>query len=610
MSKLRPDGDRSEQRPDSPGRLASLGAARRRLAVRLAVLGDPRQLWWDVLDALETRRSLRIKLYLGLASVAALGIAAVFAYPAWREWRAISVARQWTAAGKLGLAGPAVQTALAEAPRNPDAWQVAADYEQRAGQPARAAEFARRAVRLAPDRVEAALAWASYALAAGQNQSAGEALARVPAAFRESSAWAQRLAGEFARRSGDAAAARAAFEAAWRIGGAAAENELPLGLVLLMAEAPADRERGVALLERWVGDPAAGADALRPLLEDATRRDDRPQMVRRAQALAAHPAHTREDVLNGLLALHRADAAAFRAGLAEAQRAFAADPAAVAVLLTRMTGMLWLAEARSWVETLPPALTGVPPVVTQVAELHRIERDWAALRRLAEGTGWTERLEFLRRAYAALAAEELGEPVRAAALWQSLRASAEIRGGQGFFLAGVLYTWGRRAEAVELWWLGAEQGGLAVQALGALARHYQVAGDAEGSRNVFRRLRGLRPNDDDVANNYVYFEALVDRPGRATRELAQAVHERHPRDVRYRATLGFVLLRAGDAAGALALLAPVADELGRLPGPTFTYGLVLAANGRAAEARTLLATVDAARLMPPERALLNEARGP
>ncbi len=600
MSKPLPYGDRGGRRPNFL----------RRLADRMTGLADVRQHWWNLLDALEARRSLRIKLYLAFGGLALLGIAAAVVYPSWREWRAIRVARQWTAAGKLERAAPAVVTALAEAPQNPDAWTVAADYARRAGQPARAADFARRAAQLAPDRVEAALAWAAHALAAGQNQAAGEALARVPEGVRASSAWAQRLAGELAGRRGDAAAARTAFEAARRIGGAEAENELPLGMVWLAAESPADRARGAALLERWATDPATGADALRALLEQATRRDERPGMVRWAEALRAHPAHTREDVLNVLLALHRADAAAFRAALGDAQRAFAEDPAAVALLLTRLTGMKWLAEARSWVDTLPPALTGAPPVVIQVAELHRVERDWAGLGRLTEGTGWTEKLEFLRRAYGALAARELGDPARAAALWQGVRASAEIRGGEGFFLGGVLYTWGWRAEAVELWWLGAEQGGLAVQALGALARHYQVERDAEGSLKVFRRLRGLRPSDDDVANNFVYFEALVDQPSRATRTLAQAVHERHPQDVRYRATLGFVLLRQGEAAKALALLEPVAAELARTPGPAFTYGLVLAANGRAAEARAVLATVNAAGLMPPERALLSAARGP
>jgi tetratricopeptide (TPR) repeat protein len=363
-------------------------------------------------------------------------------------------------------------------------------------------------------------------------------------------------------------------------------------------------------LEKWAADPAAGGEALRPLLEDAVARDDRAAMTRWADALRAHPARTHADTFNSLLVLSRAAPARWPLALVETEKAFSGEATAVAELLTWLTGNKWLAEARAWADVLPPTIAQAPPVRSQRAELLRVQRDWPALRRLTEDGEWGTQLDFLRQAYAALAARELGDAARADALWRGLRGSAEIRGGQGFFLAGVLYTWGWREAAVELWWLGAEQGGLALEALGALARHYQVAGDAAGSLKVFRRLHELRADDDAIANNFIYFEALAGQPTRAIRELARAIHTRQPGDLRFRSTYAFVLLRQESPAEALALLAPVAEELKRVPALAFTYGLVLAANGRAAEAGAVLAVVEPATLMPAERALLNSARRP
>lgn len=590
---------------DEGSRRASPGARWRRLGERLALLADFRQHWWDFLTAFEERRGLRIKIYLSVVLVVGLSASAVLFYPHWRETRAISVARQWTAVGKLERAGPAVEAALREAPDRAEAWEVASDYAQRSGQLVRAAEYARRAAQLTPGQTEPRLRWAAQALAAGKNDSAAEALAPLPVT---ASAWAQRLTGELARRRGDLGAARAAFEAAVRLGGASAENELPLGIVLLASEQPAEQARGSELLEKWSADPVVGADAARALLENAVVRDRREAMVRWAEALRKHPAHTRADLLNVLLALGRADRGRFQMVLKEVEASYASDPTATAELLTWLTGNQWLAEARAWVAVLPAETKSAPPVVSQIAELMRVGRDWARLKQLTDAGDWAEKLDFLRQAYAALAARELGDTERAATLWRGLRGSAEIRGGQGFFLAGVLYAWGWRDEAVELWWLGAEQGGLAVQALGSLARHYQVTGDAAGSLRVFRRLHGLRANDDAVANNLVYFEALVGQPTRATRELAKTIFERHTDDVRFRSTYAFVLWRQDAAAEALALLEPVAEELKWEPALAFTYGLILAANGRAAEARMVLERVNLSSLTPPERALLNAAR--
>ena len=57
-------------------------------------------------------------------------------------------------------------------------------------------------------------------------------------------------------------------------------------------------------------------------------------------------------------------------------------------------------------------------------------------------------------------------------------------------------------EAEALWWRAAgQEGKIATEALGSLARHYQVQRDAEGQYRVFRQLNLLQPGNAAVGNN-------------------------------------------------------------------------------------------------------------
>jgi hypothetical protein len=211
----------------------------------------------------------------------------------------------------------------------------------------------------------------------------------------------------------------------------------------------------------------------------------------------------------------------------------------------------------------------------------------------------------MRQAYEALAAQRLGDNGRYTQAWESLSEAARRNGGQGAFLAGVVYSWGWKSEALGLWEIAAGQPGLAMNALGALARHYQVARDAEGLHRTFRRLYDLRSADPAIANNYAYLAALVGRFDPRAEEAARQNREAHPDNPDYRATAAFLLLQGGRAREALALLEPAAAQMTPSSARSFTYGLVLAANGRATEARTVLAKVDRAALTLREEEMLN-----
>ena len=103
-------------------------------------------------------------------------------------------------------------------------------------------------------------------------------LSRVPADELDKSAQAQRLLGELDRRKVRLTAAKKHFEAALRLDGPIANNEVPLGIILLNATDPAERKHGLDLLAKWTTDREWGAVALRLLLQDALANNDRPAL--------------------------------------------------------------------------------------------------------------------------------------------------------------------------------------------------------------------------------------------------------------------------------------------------------------------------------------------
>lgn len=582
---------------------------RKGLRWRLGRLGrflDVRERWWEFLDHFEANRGFRVQLYVTLAVLGLAAIGTGWYFPTWRENRALRVARQWLDAGKLPQAGSAVNLVLEIAGERPEAWDLAADYARAAGRPQAALTFSRQASGMTPDDPLRHLNRAGDALVVNQLAEAEAAVSRAMDRSKTPLARAERIAGEIARQRGDLASARAHFEAALRIGGVLPDSEIPLGLVLAAGPVSADRARGVALLEKWAGDPGWGVEAIRPLLEMAVTANDAARMRRWADALLVHPRRGTSDVFNSLLALSRADAERFATALAAEEKAADSDPGRVTELMSWLAGMERGAEAIRWARSLPATVTEVPPVAVAWADALRLTGDWRGLRELSDGKNW-EQLDFLRQAYRALAAQRLGDDGQYTQLWESLSEAARRNGGQGAFLAGVVYSWGWQSEAVGLWELAAGQPGLAINALGALARHYQVVRDAEGLQRTFRQLYDLRGSDPAIANNYAYLSALVRRFDPRAEEAARQNREAHPENPDYRATAAFLLLQGGRAKEALALLEPVAAQLITSPARSFTYGLVLAANGRAAEARTVLAKVERAALTLREEEMLNAA---
>jgi Flp pilus assembly protein TadD len=575
--------------------------------VRRFLRRDGRDHLWAALDFLDARPSVRKFLYFGVPALALAAAGSVWEYQNWARNNSVRIARQWLEAGRLDRAGPAINEALTDEPSMPESWRLASEFAWRRGSKEASVEFARKAALVSRYDGPNSLAWAEAALLAGDLESAKEAIGYVDPSFARRSSRALRVQGEIARREGRNADAVIRFSEAAQLdardyGGPAAIDEVPLGIACLNAGDGPDRNRGLDLLEKWSKSLNWGADCLRALLADAQAHGDPAAVTRWAEELRAHPRCTLGDLPTCLQALQKFNPERYQAMLAGLEAKERASPDEAAQMLGWLTQIGQGAEAVRWAATLERDGSRRPPVAVGVAEALRATGQWQRLYDLTEDEEWGNDLDFLKWAYAMVAARHLSLESQANSLWQSIRSDARTGAAHALLLGDTLVAWGYPSEAADLFWAAADRADLAYQAYGSLARLYQAQRDPLGEYRAFSKLNAMRPADRAIANNFAYYAALTDEGSLSqVQSVAQRNMEEEPGNPTYRATYAFVLVKAGDPQKALAVLAPLSSREGpKSPALAFAYGSALASIGRKSEARQEFGSLDPAKLSPKE----------
>jgi predicted Zn-dependent protease len=549
--------------------------------------GDVRDAWWVVLDFWEARARFRRVVYIAAVAVVVGSLSWFLFYPRWAQRNAIKMTRQWMEAGNLPFASDTLGKALERNPADPELWSLAAEIAHLRKQKELEIEYARRAASAAPGDPRYLLELASSALRGDMPDDAREALSELPAAELARSSWAHRMLGELRRREQDLPAAREHFETALKIDGPGAVDEVPLALCLLADADGAAKQRGRELLHHWTNDPQWGATALRILLEDALGSGDRAAVLASAVALMAHPQCTFGDMPVCLRGIAFGDEKKFGQMLTELEQRHRVTAEASAQLIGWLNQIGKSEEALKWLETFSEKETLVPPVAQAKAEALRAVNAWVALRDWTQAGDWGQ-VDFIRWCYAYKAALALGDDKRAEELWSTIYGHALANSVHAHFSASLIYSWGMVREPVDLWWRAATGSGIAYDALGALARHYQVQRDAEGQYKVFSQLRTLRPQDDDIANNFVFFAVLTGKREQQAERLIRDVLQRHPANPAYAATCAYVLSANGRPSEALRMIEPLAAKWPRSDAVRFAYGLALAGVGEKEKAAEVL----------------------
>jgi len=588
--------------PSSSSRLRRLLDWNRRRAAF-----DARDLWWRFQDLLEEERWFRRATCSALVLVVVGAATWIWVYPWWHQRNALHIARGWLAAGRPDHAAEAVQEALKAAPLHPESWQLASEIAQLLGNKPAALAYARQAAKLRPNDLQLDLEWASRALLADKLDEAETALRDLPRATLSQSAPALRVAGELARRQLHFSAARDFFEEALRLDGPGAIDEVPLGIVLINSRDPAERQRGLDLLARWASDLNWGPAALRPLLEDAMLHNDTPAMLRWAEILRTHPLCTARDMPRCLLALSRAEPSRCATVLNQLETAYAPYPVRIVTLIGWLNEIGRSDEAVRWSSMLPSSIIRRAPAVVAIAESLRLSAAWTALAAWTDGPPWDDDIEFLRLCYRLQTALKADRTDEAGSNWSALQTIAQRNAAHALFAGDTLITWGLDKQAVSLWWIATGNPGVAIKALGTLARHYQVQHDADGQYRAFRKLYSLRTNNPSIANNLAFFATLTGKNDGLTDRLALKNFKADPDNLIFRATYAFVLCQEGQKTDALALLKPFSTQAKTSPALAFAYGLTLAGTGHKTEAHALLDPLDKESLTTAEVTLLANA---
>jgi hypothetical protein len=589
--------------PSSPAPVPTNKAGR---PLRRFMARDGRDHLWALLDFFDARPVLKRTLLIAVPAFALIVGLGAWQYHHWARMNALRIGRQWLDAGRLDRAGLAIQDAITNEPDLPASWRLASDLAWRKGNRAASIEFAKKAAVQSRYETNDVLSWGDAAILADDTEKAQDALAHLDSEAARGSPRALRLAAEIARRALKFPEARDLFQAALQADTkagipSAAVDEVPLGIVSLQTGAPKDRERGQQLLSRWASDKDWGVDALRALLADAVAHREKVPVIRWAEALRIHPHCTLGDIPACLEAFADFDPQRFKEVLAPLEDKGLTSPTLAGQILGWLSQIGQAKEAVRWGQLLNSTTARKPPIVLGMAEALRNTRQWPELRDWVDAGEWGGDLQFLGWAYGMLAARQLGDNVRADSLWRSVYEEAKGSPAHALFLGESIYAWGYPKEAASLLWAASERADLSYQALGSLARLYQVQRDAAGQYKAFSRLNEMRPGDKNISNNFAYFGALTDL-GSQTRieHIAEDNFTREPSNVTYRATYAFVLVWSGQASKAMTLLEPLSRDWKNSHAVTFAYGATLASLGRKAEAKDVFETLNPQDLEPQE----------
>ena len=168
--------------------------------------------------------------------------------------------------------------------------------------------------------------------------------------------------------------------------------------------------------------------------------------------------------------------------------------------------------------------------------------------------------------------------------------------------------WGWNAETIELLWALTKFADKKTYALRNLYLRYAAANDTQGLYRVLLRLSESDSSDLDAKNNLAQISLLLNAEPAYGRKLAEEVYQQNSSNALYATTYAYALYSRGDLSGAMKVMRSLTEEQLQEPAVSAYYGIFLAASGEMEKARHYLALGEKARLLPEEKALLDQAK--
>lgn len=544
-----------------------------------------------------------------VAALLVLGVAAWLARPVYRhykETRNLKQARVFLKQGDFRNGVLSLRATLAANPANLEATRLMADLLAEAQSPA-AVGWWRRVVELSPTTANRVL-FAATALRVEKPPFplVTQALEEIKNAGGETNVGYHLVASQAALRLNRMEDAARHLSAAIQLEPTNRLHHLNLATLRLRDPDSPAATQARAELTALVADAALGEHALRSLIADGLVRRRFDDAEARSQQLLALPTARFDDRLQHLTVLEAAGRPATAAWLAQLQQEAATNVAKIIPTVGWMTARGQAAAATNWLATIDPQLRSTQPLPLVEADCFLALKDWPALETFLGGQNWEEqepvRLTMLARAMREQGRREMGDAQWRRALGGN--AKAESLGA----VAQMTAAWGWAQESEEALWAIIKRAAWHDWAWQALIRARTAAADTAGLYRVYTALLESKPNAAVVKNNVAALGLLLGRDAEKCQRLAREVYLAATNNSTAASTHAFALHKQGKSAEGLSILQSQPEAELRRPGIATYHAVLLAANGRQAEALAFVDLAEKGPLLPEEKALLDAVR--
>jgi tetratricopeptide (TPR) repeat protein len=527
------------------------------------------------------------------------------AYQRWEERHLVRRAAAYFSGGDVKSASLSARRALQLNSNSARAMRIMAQIAEQARDRA-ALDWRRRIAELAPHSTQDDLALAACALQFGDINAAEKTLASIDGSGKQTAAFHATVA-RLAKARQDPAKAKDEWAEAVRSAPNDESYQVQFALSCLEQPTAAEREQGLALLQRLRNSPTQRSAATRSLIIDGVAHRQRVEELRTlARDLQSYPEAIFTDKLLYLGILRQSHDPEYAAYLTKIENETTAKPDDLAALLTWMNANEMSIVAIDFARSVPGGTLSAWPVPMAMAEAYAKANDWSGLERLTANSNWRQ-FDFLRRAYLTRALRAENKPVEAEREWVGAVKNASAKSESLLLLTRIVSEWGWKDESVDLLWQLAKHPEVQFEALHTLYVRYIKAGDTQGLYRVLSRLTDIDPGDLKVQNNLAQISLLLNADLERARERAANLYRKEPSNAAYASTYAFSLYAEGDAKGALEVMSTLQENQLKEPPLAAYYGIFLAASREKGKAREYLKLGRQTQMLPEERILLDRA---
>jgi predicted Zn-dependent protease len=497
-----------------------------------------------------------------------------------------------------------LQRALVVNPASVRAGEKMADVLEAAGVPA-ALSWRIRTAQLEPKVAEHRFAWAETALKMHDSRSAADALSGVDEESKAGAVY-QKLMGALAWSAGRNAEAEQHYNEAFRLEPGNRVIMLNLATIHLSSTNEAIARAARLSLEKMATNAELRLPILHELVKEAVLRKSLPRAVAFSEQITRDPGATFGDRVGHLALLRQAGDAQFTSYLQGLKRDATNGPCAFA-LGRWMVLSEGPTNALRWLQGLPPAVQTNQPVPLLIADCQIALRDWQGLLAMLSRQDWGE-ADYYRFALESLAQRSLGQRPAATSAWQKARRLSKQRLDRLARLAQLTAGWQWAEETTQVLQEITEYFPREKWAADQLMARFYANGDTAKIADLLGKLYTAHPADAAIKNNLANVLLLRKSDLEKACRLTKEAYQTATNNPFFASIYAYSLVLQKKPQEALEVLSNVNTNSIQLPSIAAYYGVVQAYSGHKEAAKEPLARAAAARLLPEEKEMIQQAQ--